>query len=213
MTHLKNVLYLVCCTVYLLTDRVPCLFKRASTKGYYGGQTIQEQKLSSVYWRNGCFAEYARFPAENVHPLDEISLERNGISPNQLCELASIIPAMGATNAIGITAGETVLVLPATGFFSSTTIVAALALGAKVVAGSRSKEKLDSLIKHFGEDGKRITPVILTGDMHADAAALRAATPGGRGADAYIDYSPAAAAGTTHIEAGLMALKRYGRYV
>jgi NADPH:quinone reductase-like Zn-dependent oxidoreductase len=142
-----------------------------------------------------------------------MSLERNGIAPNQLCELASIIPAMGAANSIGIMAGETVLVLPATGFFSSTAIVAALALGAIVVAGSRSKEKLEALVKHFGEDGKRITPVILTGDVYVDAAALRAATPGGRGADAYIDYSPPVAAGTTHIEAGLLALKRYGRYV
>jgi NADPH:quinone reductase-like Zn-dependent oxidoreductase len=120
---------------------------------------------------------------------------------------------MGAANSIGVTAGETVLVLPATGFFSSSAIVAALALGATVVVGGRSKEKLDGLVKHFGEDGKRITPVVLTGDAYADAAALRAATPGGRGADAYIDYSPPMAAGTTHIEAGLLALKRYGRYV
>ncbi|KAE9375142.1 putative isopropanol dehydrogenase [Stipitochalara longipes BDJ] len=179
--------------------------------GYYGGQTKQEQKLSSDFWRDGCFAEYARFPAENVHPLDEMSLERNGITASQLCELASIIPTIGAVNSISIVAGETVLVLPATGFFSSTAIVAALALGARVVAGSRSKEKLEALVKHFGEDGKRITPVVLTGDVYADTAALRAATPGGRGADAYIDYSPAAAAKTTHIEAGLLALKRYGR--
>ena len=89
----------------------------------------------------------------------------------------------------------------------------ALALGAKVVAGGRSREKLDALVKHLGEDGKRITPVVLTGDANVDAGALRAATPGGKGADAYIDYSPPAAAGTTHIEAGLLALKRYGRYV
>ena len=187
--------------------------KCAPTKGYFGGQTIQEQKLSSGYWRDGCFAEYARFPAENVHPLNEIWLERNGVKPYQMCELASIMPAVGITNAIGITAGETVLVLPATGFFSSSVVVTVLALGAVVVAGSRSKEKLDALVKHFGDDENRITTVVLTGDMRIDAAALRAATPGGRGADAYVDYSPPVAAGTTHIEAGLLALKRYGRYV
>ncbi len=175
--------------------------------------TPQEQKLSSGYWRDGCFAEYARFPAENVHALDERSLERNGVKSNQLCELASIIPAIGAADAIGIRAGEAVLVLPATGFFSSTAIVATLALGAIVVAGSRSKEKLEALVKHFGDDGKHITPVVLTGDVSIDTAALRAATPGGRGADAYIDYSPPVAVGTTHVEAGLMALKRHGRYV
>jgi threonine dehydrogenase-like Zn-dependent dehydrogenase len=173
--------------------------------------TEQELKISSGYWKDGCFAEFARFPAENVHTIDEASLERNGIAPNQLCELASIMPAMGAANAIGITAGETVLVLPGTGFFSSTAIVAALALGARVVVGSRSQEKLDGLAKYFGEDAKRITPVRLTGDAYADAGALRAATPGARGADAYIDYSPPTAAATTHIEAGILALKRYGR--
>ena len=183
------------------------------TKGYYGGQTVKEQKLSSRYWKDGFFAEYARFPTENVHPLDEISLERNGLKPNQLCELASIIPVVGAVNSINITAGETVLVLPATGFFSSTAVVAALALGAKAVAGSRSKEKLDALVKHFREDGNRLTSVVLTGNVQIDTAALRAATPGGKGADAYIDYSPAVAAKTTHIEAGLLALKRHGRYV
>lgn len=146
-----------------------------------------------------------------MHELDENALDRNGIAPHQMSELASIIPGMGAANAIGVKPGETVLVLPATGFFSSSAIVAALAQGAVVVAGSRSREKLDALVEHFGDDGRRITPVVLTGDVHQDCAALRAATPGGRGADAYIDYSPPMAAGTTHIEAGLLALKRHGR--
>ena len=137
----------------------------------------------------------------------------HAVEANQLCELASLIPAMGAANAIGIAAGETVLVLPTTGFFSSSAIVVALALGARVVVGGRSKEKLDALIQYFGKEGKRLTPVVLTGDVLADAAALRAATPGGKGADAYIDYSPPLASQTTHIQSGLLALKRYGRYV
>ncbi|KAI1866643.1 uncharacterized protein JN550_007496 [Neoarthrinium moseri] len=178
--------------------------------GYHGGQTPNELKISSGHWRDGCFAEFARFPAENVHVLDEGALERNCLEAYQMSEIASIMPGMGAANCISITAGETVLVLPATGFFSSSAIAVALGLGANVVAGSRSKEKLDSLIKHFGDEGNRITTVVLTGEVYKDAAALRAATPGGKGADAYIDYSPPRAAGTTHIEAGLLALKRYG---
>ncbi|KAJ7739833.1 putative isopropanol dehydrogenase [Mycena metata] len=160
--------------------------------GYHGGFTPQEQRLSSGHWRNGCFAEYAAFPAEN------------------LAELASVIPGMGAANAIGVRAGETVLVLPATGFFSSSAVAAVLGLGANVVVAGRSREKLQALVDRFGQDGN-VVSVVLTGDAHQDAVALRAATPGSRGADAYIDYSPPAAAGTTHIEAGLLALKRYGR--
>ncbi|KAJ7712724.1 putative isopropanol dehydrogenase [Mycena metata] len=180
---------------------------------YHGGFTPQEQRLSSGHWRDGCFAEYAAFPAENVHALDEAQLlgRRNGLATiDQLTELASVIPGMGAANAIGVRAGETVLVLPATGFFSSSAVAAVLGLGANVVVAGRSREKLQALVERFGQDGN-VVSVVLTGDAHQDAVALRAATPGSRGADAYIDYSPPAAAGTTHIEAGLLALKHYGR--
>jgi len=179
--------------------------------GYHGGMTAEELKLSSGHWKDGCFAERASFPAENVHPVDEQLLAKQDVSIHQLAEIASVMPGMGAANAIGVKAGETVLVLPSTGFFSSSAIVAALALGAHVVAGSRSKDSLDSLLAFFGEDAKRITPVVLSGDVGQDKAALLAATPGGKGADAYIDYSPPMAATTTHIMASLLALKRYGR--
>ncbi|CAG8042934.1 unnamed protein product [Penicillium salamii] len=172
--------------------------------------TPHELEFSSGYWKNGCFAELARFPVENVHAVDETKVARHG-SLNQLAEIASLMPSMGAANAIDVRAGETVIVIPATGFFSSSAVVVALALGANVVAGSRSQESLDALITHLGEDGRRVTPVALTGDTELDSANLRNATPGGHGADAYIDYSPPGAASTTHIVAGLMALKRYGR--
>lgn len=103
------------------------------------------------------------------------------------------------------------IVMPATGFFSSSAIVAALGLGANVVAVSRSKDTLEAMINRFGEDGKHISPVVITGDIEEDTAALRAATPGGKGADAYIDFSSPAAAEGTHVQAGLLALKRHGR--
>ena len=180
--------------------------------GYHGGMTPQELEFSSGYWKNGCFSELARFPVENVHVLDESRLAGHD-SLNQLAEIASLMPSMGAANAIDIRPGETVLVIPATGFFSSSAVVVALALGANVVAGSRSRQSLDALIEHLGDDGKRVIPVVLTGDANVDSMALRSATPGGQGADAYIDYSPPGAASTTHIVAGLMALKRYGRLV
>lgn len=122
--------------------------------------------------------------------------------------------AVGAANVIQVRPGETVLVMPATGFFSSSAIVAALGLGANVVVTSRSRDTLNSLITHFGDDGKRITPLVLSGDdITADVDALRAATPDGKGADAYIDFSSPEMAGSTHLEAGLRALKRFGRYV
>jgi threonine dehydrogenase-like Zn-dependent dehydrogenase len=180
--------------------------------GYHGGYTPEERKVSSGYWKDGCFAEFARFPAENAHVIDERLLAKQNISTQQLAEVASVGPAMGAANAINVKAGETVLVMPSTGFFSSNAITAALGLGANVVAGSRNKESLDHLLRFF-ENSERIKPVVLSGDTDKDTASILAATPHGKGADAYIDFSPPMAAKNTHIMAGLKALKRNGRLV
>ncbi|CAK7211450.1 hypothetical protein SBRCBS47491_001130 [Sporothrix bragantina] len=181
--------------------------------GYHGGYTPQERKVSSTYWRDGCFADLVRWPAENVHIVDEALLAKHGVAPAQLAEVAAIGPAMGAANAIGITPGETVLVLPSTGFFSSAAITAVLALGANVVAGGRSQASLDAMHRDIYDNDPRITTVVLTGDTETDAASLRAATPHGRGAHAYIDFTPPMVKGAeaTHIVAGLRALQRGGR--
>jgi threonine dehydrogenase-like Zn-dependent dehydrogenase len=179
--------------------------------GYHGGHSKEELKFSSSHYKDGCFAEYARFPTENVHVVSEERIKQRGIKPSQLGEISSVMSAIGAANAINVRAGETVLVMPGTGYFSSSAIVAALGLGANVVVTSRSKDTLDALIKHFGEDGQRIIPLVLTGDLTADSEALRAATPDGKGADAYIDFSSPEMAGGTHLEAGIRALKRFGR--
>ncbi|KAL2018150.1 hypothetical protein VTK56DRAFT_1226 [Thermocarpiscus australiensis] len=196
-----------CDHIIYLRDAPECRF----VLGYHGGHLAKERKLSSGLWKDGCFAEYARFPVENVHVIDEERLARQGIAPPQLGEISSVMSAVGAANSIGIRPGETVIVMPATGFFSSSAVVAALGLGAEVVAVSRSRGTLDAMIEAFGEDGKRISPVVITGDVDKDAAALRGATPGGKGADAYIDFSSPAAAEGTHVQAGLLALKRHGR--
>ncbi|KAK3167998.1 hypothetical protein OEA41_004444 [Lepraria neglecta] len=178
--------------------------------GYHGGHSKEELKFSSSHYKDGCFAEYARFPTENVHVVNEQRIAQRGVTPAQLGEISSVMSAVGAANSIHVRPGETVLVMPGTGFFSSSAIVAALGLGANVVVTSRSKDTLDALIEHFGEDGKRITPLVLTGDVTADAEALRAATPDDKGADAYIDFSSPEMAWGTHLEAGLRALKRFG---
>ncbi|KAF7562270.1 hypothetical protein G7046_g1849 [Stylonectria norvegica] len=179
--------------------------------GYHGGFAPEERALAEGHWRNGCFAEYASFPPENVHVLDEQLLSQQNIKTDSLAEIATFMAAMGALNSINVKPGDTVLVLPATGFFSSSVVSVALSLGAKVVAGSRNEDELKRMVSSLGDDSKHVNAIFLSGDAGVDAAALRAATPGGRGADAYVDYSPPAAAKTTHIVAGIMALKRYGR--
>jgi threonine dehydrogenase-like Zn-dependent dehydrogenase len=57
----------------------------------------------------------------------------------------------------------------------------------------------------------RLSYVKLVCDVNVDAAALQKATPGGKGADFYIDFSPAVAAKSTHIKSCLMALKTFGK--
>lgn len=39
--------------------------------GIHGGGTPASQKLMNEVWRNGTYAEYARFPLENLYPLNE----------------------------------------------------------------------------------------------------------------------------------------------
>jgi threonine dehydrogenase-like Zn-dependent dehydrogenase len=56
----------------------------------------------------------------------------------------------------------------------------------------------------------RVKPVQLSGNVEEDTNTLRAAA-GGSGADAYIDFSPPAAAGSSHPQACIGALK-YGGY-
>ncbi|KAI9684234.1 MAG: hypothetical protein M1822_005707 [Bathelium mastoideum] len=179
--------------------------------GYHGGHSKEELKFSSGHYKDGCFAEFARFPTENVHLINEQRIGQRGVTPTQLGEISSVMSAVGAANAIQVRPGDTVLVMPGTGFFSSSAIVAALGLGANVVVTSRSKETLDALVEHFGEDGKCITPLVLTGNVTEDTTALRSATPDAQGADAYIDFSSPGMVGDNHLEAGLRALKRFGR--
>ncbi|ROW12026.1 hypothetical protein VPNG_05281 [Cytospora leucostoma] len=181
--------------------------------GYHGGHSEYERKLSSGHWRDGCWSEYARFPVENVHAVDEQLIAQKGIAAEQLCEVSCVMSAIGAANSIQVRAGETVLVMPATGFFSSGAVTALLGMGANVVAVSRNKDTLNQLVQHYREDGDRITPLVLIGDLAKDTDALKAATPGSKGADAFIDFSSPESAGGTYFQAGLQALKRNARCV
>lgn len=87
----------------------------------------------------------------------------------------------------------------------------ALAMGATVVACGRDEATLAALNKTFGHTG-RLETVVLTGDVKTDTAAMILASGNGdKGADAFIDFSPPAAAKSTHIAAAMAALKPFGR--
>jgi NADPH:quinone reductase-like Zn-dependent oxidoreductase len=59
--------------------------------GLHGGAA---PKLMEGEWRDGTYAEYAKFPLENVFPLnEELLLKRFGYQVEDLCALPSIAPS------------------------------------------------------------------------------------------------------------------------
>ena len=124
-------------------------------------------------WKNGTLAEYALFPAQAVTPIE-------GLDDYDLAQLTAItrcvVPYGGLVRG-RLAAGETVIVNGATGAYGTAAVLLALAMGAAhVVAAGRNKEMLDQLTK---AGGSRVSPVVLSGDVEKDTAALRSAAAGG----------------------------------
>ena len=105
---------------------------------------------------------------------------------------------------IDVKVGETVIVSPATGAFGGVAVQIAVAIGARVIAMDRDNAKLSSLKEKFGNS--QVETVTMTGDPETDTAALRAFGQ----ADAFFDILPPAAAASTHIKSGILALRHSG---
>ncbi|PQE19768.1 isopropanol dehydrogenase protein [Rutstroemia sp. NJR-2017a WRK4] len=92
-------------------------------------------KLMESEWRHGTFAEYAKFPLENVFALDERLLcGELGYTIGDLCNISSYLVPFGGLTDIGLLPGEAVIVFPATGRFGGSAVTVVLAMGASVVA-------------------------------------------------------------------------------
>jgi threonine dehydrogenase-like Zn-dependent dehydrogenase len=175
--------------------------------GPAGGQKLMQ------YWPDGPFAEYQRYPLENILPLDENRLIKElGYSTADLTYIAQLgVPFSGLSD-IDLKAGETVVIAPATGGFGGAAVRLALAIGAKVIAMGRNKEKLaelkDLVSKQYPAD--RLVTVPITGDLGQEMGALAEAA-GSSGIDAFFDISPAQGANGSYFKAAILALKPYGR--
>ncbi|CCA73130.1 related to ADH3-alcohol dehydrogenase III [Serendipita indica DSM 11827] len=186
--------------------------------------------LMETEWRDGTYAEYVKAPLENLFPLDEhVLVGKLGYNINELAYISKLLVPAGSMHEAGVQPGETVIVAPATGAFggagqivssfhrlsnSPVAVSVALAMGARVVAAGRNRDQLKNLSETIGNlYGGRLTTVSLACDVEKDAEALKSATPGGKGADVYIDFSPPQASTSTHIASSLFALKPYGRAV
>ena len=160
-------------------------------------------------WKDATYAEYAKIPLENCALLDEKRLlgakEEGGLGYKleDLADLSRLAVPYGGLSDIGLKAGETVIVAPATGPFGSAAVKVALAMGARVIALGRNVEVLKRLV----ESSERVAMVQITGDGQADTEALKKFGP----VDAYFDISPPAAATSTHLKSSILALKHSGR--
>jgi alcohol dehydrogenase len=124
-------------------------------------------------WRDGTLAEYALVPKSCVTPIDGLE----AFSATELSVLPRFAVPYGGLVRGHLAGGETIVVTGATGSYGSAAVLLSLALGAgRVVAAGRNGKALDALAQ-LG--GSRLATVALSGDVEADAKALRAAAGGG----------------------------------
>jgi len=175
--------------------------------GTHAGLSAGSQKLMMSEWRDATFAEFAKVPLENCHVLDEAVLVKGklGYKVEELTYMLRQLVPMGGLVDLDVKPGERVIVAPATGQFGGAAVEVALALGARVIAVGRDRERL-ARMKEVIYNGERLEVVKITGDVKSDTEALMQFGE----VDKYIDFSPAGAAKSTHIMSCLMALKSGG---
>ncbi|KAL7629492.1 hypothetical protein AAE478_001012 [Parahypoxylon ruwenzoriense] len=173
-------------------------------RGFHEGATEGTKKLMEGEWRNGCWATLSTAPMESVHALNEdILIRQLGYKIEELGTLSQLIVPFAGLSDIGLKAGETVLIAPATGSFGSCAVHIALAMGARVIAMGRNEASLAELKKL----SDRIETAKISGDVREDVETLAKFGP----LDVYFDISPPHAGMSSHIKAGITALRPGGR--
>jgi len=124
-------------------------------------------------WADGTLAEYALLPAETVTPAPGL----DSVPATQLAVLMRFIVPVGGLLRSRVAAGETLVVSGATGAFGTAAVLLGVAMGAsRVIAAGRNRAALEAVAR---AGGPRVSAVALTGDVQADARALRDAAGGG----------------------------------
>lgn len=180
--------------------------------GIHGGGYPEAQTLMDGVWRNATYAEYTRFPLENLYPLnEELLVGQLGYSMNDLCLLPVCLVPFGGLCEVDVKPGETVIIAPATGRYGGAAVNIALAMGAIVIAAGRNKVALKNLEMVHGTT--RLKTIQLTGDGPTDTELFRAAAGKPDGADVYLDLSPPAVQGTSVMVSGIRSLRAFGRCI
>ena len=156
-------------------------------------------------WGDGTLAERVIVPASVLAPLDGL----DHLPAERLAAFGKFVVPLGGLLRGRLSPGETLLVNGASGYFGSAAVLLGLAMGAeRVVAAARTRESLEDLAQ---AGGMRVVPVALTGDVEADAKALKAAS-GGRGVHFAFDQVGRAGDPNSTL-AALKSLRRGGRLV
>lgn len=130
-----------------------------------------EQLLAD--WPDGTLADYALMPAEAVTPAEGL----DHIGAAQLAAVSRCVVPFGGLLRGRLAAGETLVVTGATGAYGIAAVLLGVALGAvRVIAAGRNRAALEAAA---AVAGPRVHPVVLTGEVQADANALRASAGGG----------------------------------
>ena len=155
-------------------------------------------------WPDGTLAEFALVPIEAVTPL-------NGFETADAVRLAAVsrfVVPFGGLLRGRLAAGDTLLVNGATGAYGTAAVLLGVAMGAaRVIAAGRSRDALAAVAK---ATGPRVATVALSGDVAADAGAIREASGGG----AHIAFDMVGNASDPRSTlAALTSLRRNGRLV
>ncbi|KAI1336762.1 hypothetical protein F5Y15DRAFT_393070 [Xylariaceae sp. FL0016] len=133
--------------------------------GLMDGGTKKARELMGNAWRDGCWAQHAFVPLENAIPLNEEVLMGNlGYDAADIAYLHRSAVAYGGVSTIGVKAGETVIVGPATGQFGGAAVEVASAVGARVIALGRNTAAL----AHLKATVPRVKAVTITGNIEED---------------------------------------------
>ncbi len=155
-------------------------------------------------WPDGTLAEYALMPVEAITPAEALQK----FDAAQLAVLSRFIVPFGGLLRGRLAAGETLIVTGATGAYGTAAVLLGVAMGAgRVIAAGRNPASL-AAVAHAA--GPRVSTVGLTGDVQADARAMRTASIGG----AHMAFDMVGQAKDPHATlAALHSLRRGGRLI
>ncbi|WP_210184546.1 MULTISPECIES: zinc-binding dehydrogenase [Rhizobium] len=166
--HLKPGQRVILSSHYVAGENVPDPAQALLGITSFGGAS----SVMQADWPDGTLAEYALWPVSAVTAAEGV----DHVPADTLVAAARFVVPYGGLQRGRLRAGETVVVTGATGAYGTAAVLMALTMGAgRVVAAGRNQNALAALARIAGP---RLSTVALTGEVTADAKALRESAGG-----------------------------------